>query len=678
MKLRSKLFLSFAGIFVIVIALGVLMTVSLREMTRQSRVVDKVDSALLEGLTAQGRALRFVIYKDRQYSDQAAKGLLQTQNIFEGAKADVTDPRNVKLLGDQMNFIREVERVFDEIIKNDDMRLAVDGKLVPLTAELSKALGQLKSNVSDTLRTEYSQELMGIYESLVAVGEQFMEARLNARLYVDSPTPENERKTIDALQRTIKSIQALASQATEGKNIQLVNKVISIIGDYEKEFKQMIANTNAAQQLYGNFRELFVKMVASGVELSRNATANLLTTGNVTELSMLVGTGVIMVLCVLIALLLARNVLAQLGKDPGELVTIAKRVTGGDYNIDDGSSKIGVYGDLVSMVGALEENIENARRESERAAEESRNATEAMRKAESAGAEAQAKTQSMLKAADRLEEVANIVSSASAELSAQIEQSERGASEQAARVSETATAMEEMNSTVLEVAKNAGSASDVSARTRDRAEAGAEVVRQSVASIRQVQTQATHLKEDMVRLDENAKDISRIMGVISDIADQTNLLALNAAIEAARAGEAGRGFAVVADEVRKLAEKTMASTTDVGNAINAIQQSVSQSMQQVDMSVKSIEEATNFANRSGEALQEIVSMVDSTADQVRAIATASEQQSASSEEINQSIEQVNTIAGETARAMEEAARAVSDLAAQAQALSSLIDDMKRG
>ena len=385
-----------------------------------------------------------------------------------------------------------------------------------------------------------------------------------------------------------------------------------------------------------------------------------------------------LLICAMLTFSIVRGILHQLGKDPGVLALIAQRVTGGDYNIEDGSPKIGVYGNIVGMVAALKEHIDNARRESERAAEESRKAQVAMKKAEAAGAEAQSKAESMLIAADKLEEVAHIVSSASAELSAQIEQSERGASEQAARVTETATAMEEMNSTVIEVAKNAGAASDVSARTREKADDGAGVVEQAVERIRQVQQESLALKEDMAVLDEHAKSISQIMGVISDIADQTNLLALNAAIEAARAGEAGRGFAVVADEVRKLAEKTMASTTDVGNAINAIQQSTEKSVAQVDRAVRVIEEATDYAGKSGEALKEIVSMADSTADQVRAIATASEQQSASSEEINQSINQVNTIAGETARAMEEAAKAVSDLAGQAQVLTSLIEDMKRG
>ena len=393
------------------------------------------------------------------------------------------------------------------------------------------------------------------------------------------------------------------------------------------------------------------------------------------QVSILLAAGIL--IGAILALFIIRGVLRQLGKDPGALDGVAKRVVGGDYNVDDGSPKIGVYGSIVEMVNALKTHIENAQRESENAREQSARAQEAMQQAEAASKEAQAKTQAMLVAADKLEAVGNVVSSASAELSAQIEQSDRGAAESASRLSEAATAMNEMNATVQEVAKNAGAASTASAETREKAEAGAQVVEKAVHSIEQVHQMSLELKDDMAQLNEHAQDITRIMGVISDIADQTNLLALNAAIEAARAGEAGRGFAVVADEVRKLAEKTMASTNDVGNAIKAIQESTSKSMTGVDNAVERIGEANELASRSGAALQEIVATVEATADQVNAIATASEEQSAASEEINQSIVQVNDMSKQTAEAMAEAARAVSDLAAQAQGLTDLIQDLKQ-
>ena len=177
---------------------------------------------------------------------------------------------------------------------------------------------------------------------------------------------------------------------------------------------------------------------------------------------------------IVLIVLIVRNVIRQLGKDPGELNDIAMRVEHGDYNIDDGSPRIGVYGSIVAMVKALEGHIETARRESENAREQSRKAEEAMRRAEAAGE--QAKTEAMLIAADKLEEVAGVVSSASTELSAQIEQSDRGAAESAQRLSEAATAMNEMNATVQEVARNAGAASGASAETKAKAEDGARIV----------------------------------------------------------------------------------------------------------------------------------------------------------------------------------------------------------
>jgi len=182
----------------------------------------------------------------------------------------------------------------------------------------------------------------------------------------------------------------------------------------------------------------------------------------------------------------------------------------------------------------------------------------------------------------------------------------------------------------------------------------------------------------MATLGKQAEGIGQIMAVISDIADQTNLLALNAAIEAARAGEAGRGFAVVADEVRKLAEKTMTATKEVGDAITGIQTGTRKNMDNVDRSVAAIGEATALANQSGGSLNAIVTLVEQTSDQVRSIAAASEQQSAASDEINRSIEEVSVISNETADAMAQGAQAVAELAKQSQELKALIAEMRSG
>ena len=271
--------------------------------------------------------------------------------------------------------------------------------------------------------------------------------------------------------------------------------------------------------------------------------------------------------------------------------------------------------------------------------------------------------------------IADRLSTATEELSTQVEQASRGADQQTQRVSETATAMEQMNASVLEVARNAGGASDTTINAKRKAEHGAEVVNKVVQGINQLHTQALGLKTGMASLGDQAQSIGQIMTVISDIADQTNLLALNAAIEAARAGEAGRGFAVVADEVRKLAEKTMQATREVGSAIQGIQSGTTQNIDQVNQTVDTIEQTTELAGTSGEALSEIVVLVDQAADQAHSIAAAAEEQSATSDEINRAVEQINTISSETASAMSQSANAVTELAKQAQELKKLIAQM---
>ncbi len=331
---------------------------------------------------------------------------------------------------------------------------------------------------------------------------------------------------------------------------------------------------------------------------------------------------------------------------------------------------------LSAMIKKLKELIAEAEEQSRLAGKAANEAKQAQANALEAELTAKNKTAAMIQAAERLELVAQAVSTASTQLSAQIEQSDKGALHSAQLLTEAATAMNQMNTSVQDVALSATNASDAATQTRERALTGASIVEKAVQSIGSVHEVSLRLRDGMAELNQHSQAITRIMNVISDIADQTNLLALNAAIEAARAGEAGRGFAVVADEVRKLAEKTLASTQDVGNAIVAIQDSTAKSVSDMDKAVEQVEQATDFANQSGKALEEIVATVEATAGQVNAIAVASGQQSATSEEINNSIDNVTQVAHQTAESMDEAQKAVADLAQQAKGLAELIVDMK--
>ncbi len=273
------------------------------------------------------------------------------------------------------------------------------------------------------------------------------------------------------------------------------------------------------------------------------------------------------------------------------------------------------------------------------------------------------KTQhTILEVAHTANDIANRAATAAEQLSAQVEQVTKGTSEQRERTTSAAAAIEEMNATVLEVARNAEEARVQAGETQNKANQGADLVSRVVQAMGEVNTVATTLSENIKALGTQAESIGSVMGVISDIADQTNLLALNAAIEAARAGEAGRGFAVVADEVRKLAEKTMSATTEVGASISGIQSSTASNITQFEKAAKIINEATGLANTSGEALAEIHSLAEGNAGLITGIATAAEEQSATSEEIHMAADGVSRIADEISSGMEEASVAVRELA----------------
>ncbi|MBI9111951.1 methyl-accepting chemotaxis protein [Maridesulfovibrio ferrireducens] len=339
--------------------------------------------------------------------------------------------------------------------------------------------------------------------------------------------------------------------------------------------------------------------------------------------------------------------------------------------------EVGVLaGALIKMVANLKDMIAHAQEQTRLAAGETEKAHQAMAEAEEARAQAEtAKREGMLQAARELEGVVAIISTASEELSAQIEQSSRGSDIQAQRTSETATAMEQMTASVLEVAESTSNASGTAHDAKATASSGANIVDTMIGGIGVVQKHSENLQNEMVQLGHSSEKIGEIIDVISDIADQTNLLALNAAIEAARAGEAGRGFAVVADEVRKLAEKTMTATKEVEDAISGIQNGTRNSMAQCEDTVKEVVSVSEMAKNAGESLIGIQKFTDEVSDQIRGIATACEEQSSTSEEINRAIDEINNISTETSDAMRQSSEAVMNLASQAQRLQSIIEEI---
>jgi len=251
-----------------------------------------------------------------------------------------------------------------------------------------------------------------------------------------------------------------------------------------------------------------------------------------------------------------------------------------------------------------------------------------------------------------------------------------GIEETVIQINSVATASEEMSTTSSEITQNCVSATKSSEKANGAAVNGETVINETVAVMDRINSIVKASSKTVGSLGERSDQIGEIINLINDIADQTNLLALNAAIEAARAGEQGRGFAVVADEVRKLAERTTVATKQIGQTIKAMQAETKQAVVSMEEGVKAVEIGTQDARKSGEALKDILKQINMVTSEIGQIAVASEQQSATANEIAQNIQHISGAVEETARNVSENADAASQMAGLSAELKKLIGQFK--
>ncbi|WP_085621725.1 MULTISPECIES: methyl-accepting chemotaxis protein [unclassified Pseudomonas] len=264
------------------------------------------------------------------------------------------------------------------------------------------------------------------------------------------------------------------------------------------------------------------------------------------------------------------------------------------------------------------------------------------------------------------------IASAAEELSAVTEQTSAGVNNQKVETDQVATAMNQMTATVHEVARNAEQASEAALMADQQAREGDRVVGEAVAQIERLAGEVVNSSEAMNQLKAESDKIGSVLDVIKSVAQQTNLLALNAAIEAARAGEAGRGFAVVADEVRSLAQRTQQSTEEIEELIAGLQSGTQRVASVMDSSRQLTDSSVELTRRAGSSLETITRTVSSIQAMNQQIATAAEEQTAVAEEINRSVMNVRDISDQTSAASEETASSSMELARLGTHLQGLV------
>ncbi|MCX8054771.1 MAG: methyl-accepting chemotaxis protein [Ignavibacteria bacterium] len=276
----------------------------------------------------------------------------------------------------------------------------------------------------------------------------------------------------------------------------------------------------------------------------------------------------------------------------------------------------------------------------------------------------------------QVNELVDNTASSATEISATAEGLAAASQEQSAQADEVASAVEQMSRTITENAMAANKTAEVAQENGRIASEGGQVVSQTVDKMRDIAKVVKNSAENIEKLGESSKQIGEIISVIDDIADQTNLLALNAAIEAARAGEQGRGFAVVADEVRKLAERTTEATKQIAVMIKGIQSETEAAVIAMNKGTTEVTSGIELADKAGQSLKQILNSTQEVIDMINRIAAASEEQSATSEQISKNVTSISQVTAESAKRVEDVAHTAEDLAKMTNQLADLMRQFK--
>ncbi len=270
----------------------------------------------------------------------------------------------------------------------------------------------------------------------------------------------------------------------------------------------------------------------------------------------------------------------------------------------------------------------------------------------------------------------NEVASAATQIAASSEQMAAGMSEQTQQVTQISAAVEEMSASVIEVARKSADAAASAADSGKAAQQGGAIVEETIREMTAISEAVSGSAKSVEELGKRGEQIGQIVAVINDIADQTNLLALNAAIEAARAGEHGRGFAVVADEVRKLADRTTQATEEIGQSITAIQKETTTAVDKMNAGSNKVQAGVTKASDAGTSLRKIVGNAGEVAAMIQSIAAATEEQSATSEQVARNLEAITAVCSQSKDGTDQAAAASVQLSQKAEQLLRLVGQFK--
>ncbi|KPW71407.1 Methyl-accepting chemotaxis protein [Pseudomonas amygdali pv. ciccaronei] len=543
---------------------------------------------------------------------QVRSTLDQLDAALQSARNLLRSPENLQLLDAQTQATRDYRQSFEDMSKAIETREASRSQM---GENANKAVDQADRIEAELLKADNILAFNGI----VGVSKLIQQARFQVRGYTYSGRPDFEKDANKAIDDAVTGINTLAGD---------------ISSDYSPMLQQAIAGLNGYRAAVGKYRDAqaaskaaLEKMTTLGVSMldtsndliiRQNKSRDADSAKSVTMIA--AATALALVLSILAAWVITRQITTPLQ----ETLEVVERVASGDL-----SRNLKV--DRKDELGKLQATIQRM-------------------------------TVSLRELVGGIRDGVTQIASAAEELSAVTEQTSAGVNSQKVETDQVATAMHEMTATVQEVARNAEEASQAAVAADRQARDGERVVNEAIAQIERLASAVGNSSEAMGALKQESDKIGSVLDVIKSVAEQTNLLALNAAIEAARAGEAGRGFAVVADEVRSLAQRTQKSTEEIEALIAGLQSGTQQATTVMDSSRELSTSSVELTRRAGGSLESITKTVSAIQAMNQQIAAAAEEQSATAEEINRSIINVRDVSEQTSAASEETAASSVELA----------------
>jgi methyl-accepting chemotaxis protein len=605
-----------------------------RSQARKTNHINKIENSMI---MMRLSVIKFLLDNNDKDLDSYTTYFTELNKNMEEAKSFITNPAELKHLSDIDSAAKEYEKYFDEVTSIIKERNAKK-------AQLKEDGSQMRSFLTELMETAYQSN----NANLTYYGGRAQEHVNLARFYADEflltfDDKAADRVTLDLGAKIDEILPDLKKYST-GEEAEKLNDFIAIRDTFLATFSQIIVLVDKRNELVNNkLNVIGPQVAASAIDFREDVQAVQDTIGprvqaNNKKISTIVI--IISVVGLFIAVLFARiitvGIKKPLGGEPREMEKIALQIASGDLRIKlDQSKKIsGLYEAMKNMNENLSDVVAKIRASSES------------------------------------------VASGSAELSSASDELNATFGEQSSQVNAIAGAMEEMAATSKEVMNNLAVAMDKSSHTKSQTDKGKKTLADTNTSIEGISRSAAALSGTIDNLTESSSRISEILTVINDIADQTNLLALNAAIEAARAGEAGRGFAVVADEVRKLAERSQGAIQEIDGIIRSLQNDTKQASSNMHSAEEQVEKGVHALKMTVDVFNAIVQAVDDVIFSNEAISTAVEQQNSAIVNINDSVQVVSSGVEQSVAAINEITLTINDLSRQAEDMNEAVGVFK--